>query len=65
MATKSSKADNAAMTLAELGADIQRRRQAYVEKTGSEPYLPRNDGTRRTPSKRALLRAIKDAGGEW
>lgn len=30
-----------------------------------EPELPRNEGTRRTPSKRALLKAIEDAGGKW
>ena len=30
-----------------------------------EPDLPRNAGQNRTPSKRALLKAIKDAGGEW
>lgn len=30
-----------------------------------EPDLPRNAGTNRTPSKRALLKAIKDAGGDW
>lgn len=27
--------------------------------------IPRNSGTRRTPSKRALLKAIEDAGGKW
>ncbi len=26
---------------------------------------PRNPGTRRTASKRALLKAIEEAGGEW
>ena len=30
-----------------------------------EPVMPRNAGDRRTPSKRALLKAIEDAGGEW
>ncbi len=30
-----------------------------------EPDLPRNAGQRRTSSKRALLKAIKDAGGKW
>jgi hypothetical protein len=30
-----------------------------------EPELPRNAGKNRTPSKRALLKAIKDAGGKW
>lgn len=29
------------------------------------PELPRNSGVRRTPSKRALLKAIEDAGGKW
>ena len=29
------------------------------------PDLSRNAGTRRTPSKRALLKAIEDAGGKW
>lgn len=31
----------------------------------AEPDMPRNSGTNRTPPKRALLKAIKDAGGEW
>ena len=30
-----------------------------------EPAMPRNAGNGRTPSKRALLKAIKDAGGTW
>ena len=30
-----------------------------------EPMMPRNSGKRRTPSKRALLKAIEDAGGRW
>lgn len=29
------------------------------------PDPPRNAGANRTESKRALLKAIKDAGGEW
>jgi len=29
------------------------------------PHLPRNAGANRTESKRALFKAIKDAGGEW
>jgi hypothetical protein len=40
--------------------DIERRRA----ETGITE-LPRNDGTRRTASKRALLKAIEDAGGKW
>ena len=38
---------------------LQRRAEA------GEPILPRNSGTRRTDSKRALLRAIEAAGGRW
>lgn len=48
------------MTLADLAADIARRRAA----AGIED-LPRNSGVRRTASKRALLKAIDDAGGKW
>lgn len=29
------------------------------------PDLPRNAGTRRTASKRTLLKAIEDLGGKW
>lgn len=45
---------------AEFAADIARRR-------GENPGLvvPRNAGHRRTESKKALLKAIKDAGGDW
>jgi hypothetical protein len=41
-------------------ADVERRRQ----ETGITE-LPRNSGKHRTPSKRALLAAIKELGGEW
>lgn len=47
-------------TLAALAADIERRRTA----TGITD-LPRNSGKRRTESKRGLLKAIEEAGGEW
>lgn len=29
------------------------------------PELPRNSGKRRTAAKRALLKAIEEAGGKW
>jgi len=29
------------------------------------PDLPRNTGARRTPSKKALLKAIEETGGKW
>lgn len=43
-----------------FAADIARRREA-----AGNPELPRNSGKRRTPSKRALLKAIEEAGGKW
>lgn len=43
-----------------LACDIARRRA----ETGITE-LPRNAGNRRTPSKRALLKAIEEAGGKW
>ena len=46
--------------MAELGARITRRRTEL-----GEVEMPRNAGTRRTESKRALLKAIEDAGGKW
>lgn len=46
--------------MAEFGRELTRRREA----TG-DPELPRNSGKRRTASKRALLKAIEQAGGRW
>lgn len=48
--------------MAELGAQIARRR---AELGITDADMPRNSGTRRTASKKALLKAIKDAGGNW
>lgn len=60
MASKTSKAEPRAVPLADFAADIARRRA----ETGIAD-LPRNSGKRRTPSKRALLKAIEEAGGKW
>ncbi|MDE2597537.1 MAG: hypothetical protein KGL44_11730 [Sphingomonadales bacterium] len=46
--------------MADVGARVARRKAEL-----GLPELPRNPGTRRTPAKRALLKAIKDAGGSW
>jgi hypothetical protein len=54
------KAKPKAVPLAEFVADIERRRA----ETGITK-LPRNSGKRRTASKRALLKAIEEAGGTW
>ena len=61
MASKTSKAEaEAIIDMAELGARLARRKAEL-----GLPDLPRNAGANRTPSKRALLKAIKDMGGEW
>lgn len=65
MASTRSKAENTILTLEEFGAEVLRRREAYKAKYGEEPDLPRNSGERRTDSKKALLKAIEDAGGKW
>lgn len=45
---------------AELSAKLAKRRAEL-----GAPEMPRNAGNNRTPSKRALLKAIEDAGGKW
>ena len=60
-----SKTEKPIPTLAEFGAEIMRLRENYKAKTGREFDLPRNDGKRRTESKKALLKAIADVGGKW
>ena len=47
-------------TLEVLGRDITRRR-AMLDAV----VMPRNTGSRRTDSKKALLGAIEAAGGRW
>lgn len=44
----------------EFGRELAARRAAL-----GNPEAPRNAGNRRTASKRALLKAIEDAGGKW
>jgi hypothetical protein len=48
------------MSLAELSKRIDGRRGQV-----GDIEVPRNSGTRRTASKRALLKAIEEAGGKW
>jgi hypothetical protein len=52
-----------AVPFTKFGTDGLRRREAYKAKYGHEPDLPRNPGTHRTESKKALLKAIEDIGG--
>lgn len=62
MASKTSKDkdDQPVIDMAELGARLAQRRAAL-----GLPDLPRNSGKRRTESKKALLKAIEEAGGKW
>ena len=46
--------------MAAFGRALLRRRDAV-----GPLDVPRNSGKRRTPSKRALLKAIEEAGGKW
>ncbi|MGN6357156.1 MAG: hypothetical protein ACTHLU_06710 [Novosphingobium sp.] len=62
MASKTSKpeADQPVIRMADVGARVAARR----EEVGL-PDMPRNAGKNRTASKRALLKAIEDAGAKW
>lgn len=62
MASQTSKADNreGIVDMAELGARLARRKAEL-----GLPDLPRNAGKNRTESKKALLKAIEQAGGKW
>jgi hypothetical protein len=61
MGSKTSK-DNGepAIDMAAFGRELARRKAAAGPLT-----IPRNSGKRRTASKRALLKAIEQAGGKW
>ncbi len=60
MASKPSNPASKPITLEAFARDVARRRNE-----AGPLAIPRNSGTRRTESKKALLRAIKDVGGEW
>jgi hypothetical protein len=45
---------------AQYAAKLAARRELL-----GQPDISRNSGTRRTESKKALLKAIEDAGGKW
>lgn len=48
------------INMADFGRTLAARRAEL-----GNPEMPRNSGARRTPSKRALLKAIEEAGGTW
>jgi hypothetical protein len=63
MASRTSRAneeEERVIDMAAFAPELARRRAP-----AGDPVLPRNAGNRRTPAKRALLKAIEDAGGKW
>jgi hypothetical protein len=60
MAFKTFKTKREVVTLEALAGRVAGRKTAM-----GDIEIPRNQGKRRTGSKRALLKAIKDAGGVW
>lgn len=60
MPFKTLKTKRAPVALEALGQAIERRRVVV-----GDIEVPRNPGQNRTPSKRALLKAIAEAGGKW
>ncbi|MBO9669071.1 MAG: hypothetical protein J7485_00995 [Sphingobium sp.] len=64
MASKTSRAEATlpVIDMAEMGARIALRKAELGIKDAD---IPRNAGNRRTESKKALLKAIKDIGGNW
>jgi hypothetical protein len=60
MAFKTFRTKRDPVALEALGERIGRRRAEL-----GEVDVPRNSGKRRTASKRALLKAIEEAGGKW
>ncbi|KPL67939.1 hypothetical protein SZ64_07295 [Erythrobacter sp. SG61-1L] len=60
MAFKTFRTKREPVSLDTLGQRIERRRAQL-----GEVKVPRNSGKNRTPGKRALLKAIEEAGGKW
>ena len=69
MAFRTFKTRREPITLEALGARIAARKaELGLPDDSADPELcrrARNAGKNRTPSKRALLKAIEDAGGKW
>lgn len=68
MASRISKAEaETVINMAELGARVAKRKAelGIVDPADPAQVKGRNNGERRTESKQALLKAIKDLGGKW
>jgi hypothetical protein len=59
--SKATEGEGRRIEFAEFAAKLVRRRAEL----GDDLVIPRNSGKRRTPSKRALLKAIKATGADW
>lgn len=59
MVFKTFKTKREPIRMTDLAARLAKRRAEL-----GNPELPRNSGKNRTPSKRALLKAIEDIGGK-
>ena len=60
MAFKTLKTKRDPVSLEALSASVERCRKIV-----GDVEVPRNSGQNRSPSKRALLKAIEEAGGKW
>lgn len=69
MASKTSRTDERnwgePIDMVEYGRTLARYRAEVEARTGKPLDVPRNDGTRRTASKKALLAAIEATGKRW
>lgn len=53
------------LDMVEYGRTLARYRAEVEARTGKPVDVPRNSGTRRTASKKALLKAIEATGKRW
>ncbi len=60
-ADKSGEQGGRRISFNEFAAKVQARRETLSDQLS----IPRNDGARRTASKRALLKAINATGANW
>ena len=65
MASKTSQKADPDAALRRVSHRVLAERLAARRAELGNPELPRNAGQNRTPSKRALLKAIEEAGGKW
>jgi hypothetical protein len=62
-ATETSETDESTLSHVDY-SELGKRLTSRLAELGN-PVMPRNAGNHRTDSKRALLKAFKEAGGKW